>query len=155
MSNPSRPSSDKQRLGLKMAVRRVIAICGDAKDVAQLTAVNASMLSLYCAPHEEDRHARIDVALDLDLAAGEPVIARALAAAQGYELVRTSAVEGAGKIELGDLGRLRRESFEAEETMLASVAESQLTAAKRRKILKELADLRQAITSIEAKVETQ
>lgn len=153
MNNPARPSSSDARRALKIASQVAVNMLGGGKDAARLTVVDPSMLSLYSALHEEDRFMRLDVALDLDLAVGEPVLARALAAAQGFALVRESADVRAEKIDLDDYASLHREAFEAKSSVLAAVQQKSMTPAQRKSALKELADLRQVISIIESKIE--
>lgn len=151
----TRSSSDKQRHSLKMAFSRLVDLIGPGNVVATLTRVNATMLSLYSAPHEADRQAGIDIVLDLELAAGDPVVTRTLAAFQGFELVRTqaqAASAGAG-VDLSDLQRLHREAAEAVSAIMAGIADQSLTPFEKKRILKELGDLRGAIAAIEGKVE--
>lgn len=149
----SRSSSDKQRHSLKMAVARAIDLIGHGKLAATLTRVNATMLSLYIAPHEVERHAAIDVVLDLELAAGDPAVTRTLAALQGYDLVKAEQHGSGASLDLDDLQRLHREASEAVSAIMAGIADQTLTPAAKKRILSELADLRHAIAAIEAKVE--
>lgn len=154
MTNKARPSTEDHRRALKIAAQIVTNLCGGGKLAAGLTDVDASTLSLYGAPQEDKRHMRIDVALDLDLAAGEPVMARALAAAQGFALARLEAERDPGApLGLADYGRLQRQAFEAQACVFESLEDGAITPAEKRRILKELAELRQAIAMVEAKVE--
>lgn len=150
-----RSSSDKQRRSLKMAFARLIDLIGPGNVVATLTRVNAPMLSLYSAPHEVDRQAAIDVVLDLELAAGEPVVTRTLAAFQGYELVKTGPTPAGAvlPVDIADLEWLHREAAQAVSAVMTGLADHLLTPGERERILKELGDLRTAISAIEHKVE--
>lgn len=151
--NPARPTTSEQRKALKIAAQIVVNLLGGGKQAARLTVVDPATLSLYGAPHEDARHMRIDVALDLDLAAGEPVIAMALAAAQGYSLVRLDAGAGCGPLTISDFARLQREAFEAKAAVLESIADPDITPAEKRRMRKELADLRLAVALIESKLD--
>ena len=151
--NKARPSTEDHRRALKIAAQIVTNLCGGGKLAASLTDVDASTLSLYGAPQEDKRHMRIDVALDLDLAAREPVMARALAAAQGFSLVRDAIEPGQSPLSLADYGRLQRQAFEAQACVFESLEDGAVSPAEKRRILKELAELRQAIAIVEAKVE--
>ncbi len=151
--NTARPSTSDQRRALKIAAQIVVNMLGGPKLGSRLTVVDPSMLSLYGAVHEEARFMRVDVALDLDLAAGEPVVAAALAAAQGYRLERLDASQGGGKLSIADLGRLQREAFEAKNAVLESLEDGQLSPLEKSTMRKELAELRLAIALIEAKID--
>ncbi len=58
-------STEDQRRALKIAAKIVVNLLGGGREAARLTVVDPSMLSLYGAVHEADRHMRLDVALDL------------------------------------------------------------------------------------------
>lgn len=152
-----RPSSDKQRHSLKLAVARAVDLIGAGTVAAALTRVNPTMLSAYAGTDGQyaERQAPIDVVLDLELAAREPVVTRTLAALQGFELVRGAALPAgtAAGVDLADLARLHREAAEAVAAIMSGIADQKLTPAERKTILRELGELRQAIGAIEAKIE--
>lgn len=149
----ARPSTEAQRKALKVASQVLVNLIGGPKLAAQLTDVDAPTLCLYGAPHEERRHMRVDIALDLDLAAGDPVMTRALAAAQGFSLVRATISPGAAPPDLADYGNLHREAYEANASLLDMLQRARLTPSVKQAVLKELADLRRAIAIVEAKIE--
>ncbi|WP_158876986.1 phage regulatory CII family protein [Antarcticirhabdus aurantiaca] len=84
-----RKSTGDDRLALKASVRRSITLAGGGDSVQHATRVDATSLSRYGSANIEQQktHCPIDVALDLDLEAGAPVITTAMARAQNYELV--------------------------------------------------------------------
>lgn len=88
-----RKTTGELRSALKAAVRRVLTLSGGGDSVQYATRVKAPALSRYGSTHDEhaDNHCPIDVAMDLDLEAGQPVILAAMAKAQGYELRPTAA----------------------------------------------------------------
>lgn len=149
----ARTSTERQRNALKMAVRLVVEMCGGGKAVAPMTRVNETMLSQYAAPHESHRHAGVDVALDLDLAAGEPVIARALASLQGFDLVRTRPSDTGSALCLEDLSRLIREASDAQTVLVGALADRVITPSEKLEIKSSITDLRAVLTSIEMKVD--
>lgn len=153
----TRPSSDKQRLSLKMAFARAVDALGGGKIVAGFTRVNATMLSLYAAQHEDERHAGLDVAFDLDkahAAAGmEPPVLTTYAGLLGFSLSAVEPATIAGKPTLADAARLDREAFEARAALYDSLADGRLTAKEKRRALKELDELASAIAAVRAKVE--
>lgn len=110
-AEPMRASTPEQRLALKAALRRALKLSGGAASFQHATRLCESDLSRCAAPDHLDRHAPVDVALDADLEAGSPVMASALAAAQGFRLVRME--DGGGTLTVGDLGQLARECGEA------------------------------------------
>lgn len=85
-----RSISDDHRKKLKAATRRAIKAAGGGDSFAHVTRVSESQLSKYglATEEHEDAFIPVDVALEADLEAGTPVIASALAAAQGFRLVR-------------------------------------------------------------------
>lgn len=153
----SRPSSDKQRASLKMAFARAVDALGGGKIVSSFTRVNATMISLYAAPHEDQRQAGLDVAFDIDKAhadaGAEPPILSTYATLLGFSLAAMEASTDASGVTLADMARLDREAFEARATIYDSLADGQFTRTEKRKALKELADLEAVIAAIKAKVE--
>ncbi|QKV18740.1 hypothetical protein [Oricola thermophila] len=103
-----RATNEHQRAALKAAVRHAIRRCGGGATAQDATRVNAAALSKYGSGDWPDNHVPVDVALDLDLDAGEPVILSALAREQGYDLRRVEpvAAEGDGDGEFSPLGAL-------------------------------------------------
>ena len=61
-------------------------------DAAAHCRVGPKHLSAYANPDTHDRHMPVDVVLDLEAAARDPVVTRCLAAQQGYVLFRLPAV---------------------------------------------------------------
>jgi hypothetical protein len=89
-----RATSETERNGLKTAVKRLIVMLGGLDAAATSTRVQRSNLSEYGAVQLADRHMPIDVVLDLERLAGEPLITEALARAQGFALMPLSVGEG-------------------------------------------------------------
>ncbi len=83
----TRPASDHALCALKSAFRSALRLAGGGDAFSRSTRVSAAQLSRYGSP-DHDWHAPIDVVLDLELDLGQPVVTAALAAAQGYRLVR-------------------------------------------------------------------
>ena len=84
-----RKTSDATRAFLKTVSRRVIECCGGVSSAESITRVNNSHLSKYQSRSEDNAGTfmPIDVALDLDMDCGEPIITRAMAESQGFRLV--------------------------------------------------------------------
>ncbi|MGH6861671.1 MAG: phage regulatory CII family protein [Phyllobacterium sp.] len=151
----NRTSSDKQRITLKIAPRIAIETCGGGKFVSQVTRVSEAALSLYIAPHELDRYIPVDVALDIDLTAGEPVIARAFAAAQGFDLVKAAPSVAGGTLGIADLCRWISEGNDVSEVVGSALADGHLSASERADIKREIAEARAVLSALEAKVDAQ
>ena len=147
-----RPSSDKQRNALKMAFRVSVDHGGGGKIVSDITRVTPPMISLYCAAHEQERFPAVDVALDVDLAVGEPINARALASAQGYDLVRMPENNGIGRLGLGDLSNVMREAHDVERQLVEALDDGVITENERLSITKDIQDLMVVLSSIQRKV---
>ncbi|SDP92362.1 hypothetical protein SAMN05428967_4450 [Phyllobacterium sp. YR620] len=145
-------SSDKQRNSLKMAFRVSVEQGGGGKIVSEMTRVTAPMISLYCASHEHERFPGVDVALDLDLAVGAPVNARALASAQGYELVPMTESAGTGRLGLGDLSSVMREAHDVERQIVEALDDGVVTENERLAITKDIQELMSVLSSIQRKV---
>lgn len=151
----NRTSSDKQRVTLKIAPRIAIETCGGGKFVSQITRVSEAALSLYIAPHELERYIPLDVALDIDLASGEPVIARAFASAQGYDLIKATPSDTAGTLGISDLCRWISEGNDVSKVIGNALADGQLSASERADIKREIAEARAVLSALEAKVDQQ
>lgn len=88
----TRPATLSMLKSLKLATRSAIHAAGPGGAAAlveqKLVRVGEFALSVASSMSEQnaDRFAALDVALDLDFIAGEPLHARAIAAAQGYRL---------------------------------------------------------------------
>jgi hypothetical protein len=78
---PNRFTTPLHSNSLKTHVRRLIALLGGIEAAATVT---RSRLAEYADVHAQDRHMPIDILLDLELAAGDPLVTAQLAAAQGY-----------------------------------------------------------------------
>lgn len=81
-----RKSTGSARLSLKAAVRRAIALAGGGRSVEHATRVSHSVLSRYGSPSYPEHQCALDVALDLDLEAGQPIILAALAEAEQHKI---------------------------------------------------------------------
>ena len=86
---------------------------GGGKIVSSFTRVNATMISLYAAPHEDQRQAGLDIAFDIDKAhadaGAEPPILSTYASLLGYSLAAMEAGTGNSGVTLSDVARLDRD----------------------------------------------
>lgn len=149
-----RQTSDQTRLSLKAAVRHALKLAGGGDSFQNATRVNAGTLSKYASPEWVDYHIPLDVALDLDLDASEPVCVRALAAAQGYDLVAQVKSSGAQCASpLSSLGGLAREHADLINAICVGAADGEITEAERRDIRKEAHELQSEISRLLAALE--
>lgn len=147
-----RSSSDKQRNSLKMAFRVSVEHGGGGKAISEITRVSPPIITNYAAPHEDLRFPGVDVALDVDLAVGEPINARALAAAQGYELVRCTEPAGSGGLGLRDLSSLSNASHTFEQHIIDALEDSNISEKERLELIQDIAVLQSRLSSIQQKL---
>ncbi len=77
---------------LEQAVAVLLGRFTKLLDAAGYCRVGPKHLSAYANPNSPDRHMPVDVVLDMEGAAGDPVVTRCLAAQQSYVLFRLPAV---------------------------------------------------------------
>lgn len=132
---------DTDYFALKAATRRACEQSGRLDDSAERTRVSKAQLSKYGDPKEPGANfVPLDVAADLDAMAGDPVLARALAAVAGYDLVPMSAMP-ATDTHLGHLGSIAREAGEVMAGLADSLADGTVTPAEALQLDKDAAEL--------------
>jgi hypothetical protein len=94
---------------LKAAVRALLSAVGGETRAAGLCRVSKSTLSEYGNPTYPDRHMPVDVALDLEKAAGAMPVSEHMAAAHGALLIRLPPIE-AGPEWLGHVTAIGKEA---------------------------------------------
>ncbi|KQQ81956.1 hypothetical protein ASF65_07840 [Aureimonas sp. Leaf324] len=145
------------RNSLKLATRLSLTAAGGAAALVRekLVRVGEAALSFASSPHEDhdERFVALDVALDLDFVAGEPLHARALAAAQGYELRAIDRPASAGVFGHTDIRNLAREFADLQDAMFAALDDGAVCRKDRQAILAELADVERMAQAIRSKVE--
>ena len=77
---------------LEQAVAVLLARFTKLLDAGDRCRVGPKQLSAYANPNSPDRYMPVDVVLDLEGAAGDPIVTRCLAAQQGFVLFRLPAV---------------------------------------------------------------
>ncbi|RIK91749.1 MAG: hypothetical protein DCC73_14905 [Proteobacteria bacterium] len=93
----TRASSDEQRLTLKTAFRLLLRQVGKLDYIAgAVTRLTPGSMSKAGNP-QEDYYPPLDAILDLEIAAGRPVVTEALARLQGYRL---EVMADAGEVDL-------------------------------------------------------
>lgn len=146
----NRPSSDKQRGALKMVVGLAMKLVGGGDCFCHATRVNAGVLSTYANPRHDATHMPIDVALDLDLACGEPHVAAMMARICGYRLVPLDGTD-AGP-DLSDLASVARETGEAVSAFAAALADGRIDDRETAILRKEFQEAHAAINRVMAKL---
>ena len=106
--------------GLKTAWKSLVLRLGGVDAVAACTRAVRSRVTEYGAVHS-DRFAPIDIILDAETVAGEPLITSALARAQGYELI---AIDVKGE---GELARIQARVGRDVAAFFASAADAMLS----------------------------
>lgn len=153
----SRSSSDKQRDALKIAFGQAVEIVGGGVIAALLTRVKPAALSSCAAPQEDERHAALDVAFDLDKAVvdagGEPLIGRTYLALLGFDIVRARPQRQGLALTLADIRRLIDEEHDLEIVLFDALEDGKLTPGEKTRIKRELDAMRQQLATIESKVE--
>ncbi|WP_019997293.1 hypothetical protein [Aureimonas ureilytica] len=133
-----RKSTGDMRLALKAAVRRAVALAGGGRSVENATRVSHSVLSRYGLPEHTDQHCPLDVAIDLDLEAGQPVILAALAEMQGYDIVRREPVAPSDTPWCAKISAMVQQDGRVTSTLLEAIADGQISPAEARCIIPEL-----------------
>lgn len=153
-----RPTTQVLRNGLKLATRLSLQAAGGAAALVREKLVRVGTASLSMAGNAVDEEASerfvaLDVALDLDFLAGEPFHARALAAAQDYDLVPRKTPRSRGEFGLTDMRGLKTEMHDVEEAMFEALADGRICPKDRSEILMELDDLDRVSRQIREKLE--
>lgn len=149
-----RSISDKQGKALKAATRRALDMAGGPESFQHATRVRQGQLSKYAAPSEEhaDSFMPLDIALEADLEAGTPIIAEQLARMQGYRLVRIEDEPVGEKLSHRDLSALHLEFSDVVRVAHDALEDGHADEAERRRIGKEIAQLKKALAVIEGKI---
>lgn len=87
--------SARETKGFCAAVRKTIANLGGIEAASEYTGKSKTALSFYQSPHE-DRWPPADVVMLLDMANGDPLIARAMGRIVGYDVVIHATDQGGG-----------------------------------------------------------
>lgn len=136
---------------IKNAVRRALRQAGGGlRELAGMTRLSAAQLSRF-GDLNSDQWVPLDVALDLDSLAGEPVITRTLAELLGYDLVPCTAVVAQGRL-MEHLAGLARESGDVLASISVALADGRLTPNELTLIEANLADLDAQVQAARATV---
>ncbi|MCW4114769.1 hypothetical protein NPA31_007305 [Aurantimonas sp. MSK8Z-1] len=150
----TRPSSDKQRAALKIAVGQLVDRIGGLESARAVLGLALSLISSYRSPAAEERHLPVDRLLDLELAAGEPIVTRFLANAHDCDLVpRGTAAALRDHVEMTDVAALIRDSGAVEANLLVAMADGRISHTEKLDLLPAIAAWRRAIDALQAKIE--
>ena len=136
----SRQYSEVEYNQIKTATKRVLADLGGADAAEPCTRVRRSQLFDYGNVFVPEKFVPADVIMDLEKVGGAPHITAALARAQGYMLVMIETPPHGGALAalLAEIGRDVGELFA---TATTALTHSELSAAERLDLLRELGDL--------------
>ncbi|MDZ7824146.1 MAG: hypothetical protein U5K75_08990 [Ahrensia sp.] len=140
-----RASTQHQRLAVMAAVRHGLAQAGGGDSFCHVTRVQPPVLSKYASAQYPDNHMPIDVVLDLDLDCGAPICTRALAAAQGYDLVLRDGAAGKSPSDpLACLSAIAKEHADVISVVIDCAADGQISEADRAQIMRQALELQSA-----------
>lgn len=153
----TRPSTEDMRRHLKLATKAALRAAGGAAGIvaSRLTRVGEATLSLYASLGSENelRSVPLDVALDLDFVAGEPLHAQALAGAQGYRLVPNFEERATGMFSLADVARIAHDYGEVQACCFDALEDGAISEPERIEMLARLGDLDRCSAQIRAKLQ--
>ncbi|MGO7901597.1 phage regulatory CII family protein [Rhizobium ruizarguesonis] len=147
------------------AYRSLKCVCSVAYDLAggntlfqHSTRVVVSQLSKYASLNQDDEksYMPIDVAVDLDRAAGSPVITGTMAQLLGFRLEPLSAaVAESDKLSERDAHKLLAEAMDVSQALLAAFADGRIDALERKRLRVELREVIRAAETILAKLDEE
>lgn len=155
--NDLRKTTGDDRLSLKAAVRRALALAGGGESVQHATRVDNSSLSRYGSVSEEHQknHCPIDVALDLDLEAGRPVIVEVMARRLGCELHPISPAAHSDMPWCAKLGVLSRQAGQLHGLLGDALADNQIDAIEAKAIVEEVDRHIEHLRKLKSRVEAE
>jgi hypothetical protein len=133
--------------GVKTAWKLLVQRLGGGEAAASCTRATRSMASDYGNIHS-DRFVPVDVLLDAESVAGEPLVTAALARAQGYELVPITPVSEA--ILAVEVARLGADVADLFAQIASHLAGAPLSDVQRARALADLSDVKQVVIRAEA-----
>lgn len=158
----NRVMTEAQGHALKSAFRHGVRLAGGVEAFSGVTRISPAQISRCGNPGMPDFPA-LDVALEADLEAGQPAIAAALAAAQGYGLCRLSPPGGGGAHAPGggasaappgmeDAVCLVDQATQSFRVMREALADGRLTPLERARIREKLRDMLLVIVEMEGRL---
>ncbi|MET4197251.1 hypothetical protein ABIA95_000206 [Bradyrhizobium sp. LA8.1] len=138
----------EQQIAFKAAVRRAVVLAGGPHAAARSSRVSAALLSHY-GNIDRPEFAPIDVCFELEKAAADPVILRALADLHGFELVpRDQHADSLARDITALAGDIAKESGDLISTAIEAASDGKISVNDARAIDNEAADLQDRIVSI-------
>ncbi|TBZ94489.1 phage regulatory CII family protein [Rhizobium leguminosarum] len=147
------------------AYRSLKCVCSVAYDLAggntlfqHSTRVVVSQLSKYASLNQDDEksYMPIDVAVDLDRAAGSPIITGTMAQLLGFRLEPLTATAAeADKLSERDAHKLLAEAMDVSQALLAAFADGRIDALERKRLRVELREVIRAAETILAKLDEE
>lgn len=150
-----RPFSETTYLSLKRAVEVGYLLAGGVSLFMRVTRIKVSTLSKYASDGQDnkDTFMPIDVALDLDRAANQPVITAKMAEILGYDLVpRLVLEESARRVCDVDAVDFMMEAMDVVRAMQAALVDGRVSRDDAKKILAELAQLEREIDDLKRNI---
>ncbi|WP_414832166.1 hypothetical protein [Afifella sp. YEN Y35] len=154
-SDNARPTSLADRARLKSATDRALREAGGAECVQHATRVRHPALSKYASSGDDfaDRFMPLDIALDVDRAAGRPIILATLAALQGYELRPFGESEEAPRPDWSALlAGVTRETAEASVALLEALSDGKIDTRERKHCLVEVEEASHALLRLQKRL---
>ncbi|TAU98147.1 hypothetical protein ELI38_20290 [Rhizobium leguminosarum] len=147
------------------AYRSLKCVCSVAYDLAggntlfqHSTRVVVSQLSKYASLNEDDEksYMPIDVAVDLDRAAGSPIITGTMAQLLGFRLEPLGAAAAeADKLSERDAHKLLAEAMDVSQALLAAFADGRVDALEKKRLRVELREVIRAAETVLAKLDEE
>lgn len=131
----------------KAAVRRAVKLAGGVSAAAEVVRAHGSQLSHY-GNADQSAFAPIDVAFELDRAAGDDVILRAWADLRGFDLTPRDVEKQVSHDLTVAAGQVARESGELISATIDAAADGKVTPTEARVIDEAAADLQDKVVSI-------
>lgn len=147
-----RSISDKQGKMLKGAMLRSLTMAGGGSVVQHSTRINEKTLSKQASGSDdhEKTFTAIDVAVEIDMLAGTPIITAMMAEMLGYQLVPIEPQGGhvAGALVQLDAVHLVTEAMEAIKAFNDAMADNHIDAGEKRIVANEFEDAIKAFRSV-------
>jgi hypothetical protein len=138
----------EQQIALKAAVRRAVTLAGGPNAASRSTRVSAVLLSKY-GNIDQPEFAPVDICFDLESAAADPVVLRALADLHGFDLVpRDGHAEALARDITALAGNIAKESGDLISTAIEAASDGKISFNDAKAIDQEAADLQDKIVSI-------
>lgn len=150
-----RQISEKQSAALKAVSGRSLGLAGGGAIACHSTRIGEGQLS-KCAsmnPDNEKAFLPIDVAVELDMLAGSPIITSLMAELQGYRLVPAGSVESEPDVlDLGDALNVANESNDVVRAITEALAGGKVCAADRQSVNREIEEAIRALRTVQSKI---